>query len=98
MYIKRLTYLGEGYDIVKPIYVKVAAYVDDGDNLYCITVVNLQNELIFGIGRTLLSAEEMLRELLTNYYENIMSSNLDRYYSQNLFADKEKLKRSIIKK
>ena len=65
-------------------------------HLYWMYVEQLQNELIFGVGRTKVSALKMLKELLINYYEDLMSSDLDRYYTDEIYSlDKKRLSRSI---
>ena len=95
---EQLRYLGENYEIVDPIYVEVAASRDVGGTIYWLTVVNLQNELVFGIGRTKSCAFQMLRNELKSYYEALMSSDLNKFYESDqevYFADKRKLQRSI---
>lgn len=98
---EQLRYLDENYEIVDPIYVEVAASRDIGGQIYILSVVNLQNELVFGIGRTKSGAFRMLRNELKNYYEALMSSDLNKFYESDqeiYFADKRKLQRSIKKK
>jgi hypothetical protein len=98
MYREQLRYLGDKYKVIKPIYIEFAASRDIGGNIYYVTVVNLQNELIFGVGRTKQFALKMLRESLKEYYESLMSSDLNRFYEcdkEMFFADKRKLQRSI---
>jgi len=93
---EQLKYLNKDYEIVNPIYVEVAVSKDSGGTIYYSTIVNLQNELIFGVGRTKQFALKMLRESLTNYYESLISSDLDRHNCTEVFiADKNKLQRSI---
>jgi hypothetical protein len=96
MYREQLRYLGDEYKIVNPIYIEVAASRDVGGNICYVNVVNLQNELVFGVGRTKQFALKMLRESLKEYYESLMSSDLDRFYDKEIYtADKKKLQRSI---
>ena len=97
---KELRYLGKNYEIVKPIYVEVAASRDDDGVIYCMTVVDLNNELIFGIGRTSRQARRLLRKLLVDYYETLMSCDLNNYSgSENHIygLDRDTLKGSIHK-
>lgn len=93
-----ITGLGEGYRVVSPIEVEVTASAEGGKSLYWAYVTNLHNELVFGVGRTKSSAIEMLKESLTSYFDKLMSSDLERYYADDLLnfqIDKEKLMRII---
>jgi hypothetical protein len=88
----------DDYILVEPICVEVAATEDDGCPIYWTTVKNLQNELVFGVGRTVNSAIAMLKQLIIEYYENLLSSDFDRYYGKDLSMyemDKQYLQRKI---
>ena len=97
-YREQLQYLGEEYEVIDQIYIEVAASRDSGGAIFYLSIVNLQNELIFGVGRTKPFALRMLRETLKEYYESLMSSDLNRFHEidkEKYFADKRKLQRSI---
>lgn len=88
----------DDYILVEPICVEVAATEDDGRLIYWATVKNLQNELVFGVGRTVNSAITMLKQLIIEYYEFLLSSDFDRYYNNDLLiyeTDKRFLQRKI---
>ena len=90
--------LSEDYLLVEPMCVEVAATEDDSGLLYWVTVKCLQNELVFGVGRTLNDALSMLKQLIIEYYKNLLSSDFDRYYGEELISyelDKEFLQRKI---
>jgi len=90
--------LSDEYYLKESICVEVAATEDDGCLIYWATVKNLQNELVFGVGRTVNSAITMLKQLIIEYYENLLSSDFDRYYGKDLIMyemDKEYLQRKI---
>jgi hypothetical protein len=89
--------LGENYEVIEPISVEIAALVGDSGTLYWATAVGIRNELVFGVGRTKLLAIEMLKELLTEYYVNLMSSDLDRCWNEDYWLDKQMLKRSVVR-
>ena len=100
MYREELGSIGSGYKVVSPIFVEVAASLDNSGKIYSITVIGLKNELVFGIGRTKGFAFCMLRQLLIDYYEKLMSSDLNKYNGVdfiNYRCDKAKLQRSIKK-
>ena len=95
---EQLRYLGDKYELTDSIYIEVAASRDSGGTIYYLTIVNLQNELVFGVGRTKPFALKMLRETLKEYYESLMSSDLNRFHNidkEIYLADKRKLQRSI---
>lgn len=96
--IEELRYLDEEYEITDPIMVEVAASRESDGVIYCLSVVNLHNELIFGIGRTKSLAFQMLRTELKKYYNFLMSSDLDRYKNEGFYLDKQRLKRKIIRR
>jgi len=98
---QQLRYLGDHYEIVSPINVEVTASADSDGILCCMSVVNLQNELVFGMGRTKRQARRMLRKLLIDYYEKLMSSDLNNYRGSEKYIyglDKKLLEGSIAKK
>jgi hypothetical protein len=91
---EQLRFISDKYKVVEPICIEVAASRDSSGTIYCASVVNLQNELIFGIGTSRTCAKNMLRKLLAEYYEALMSSDLNRLEAEYL-ADRRKLQRSI---
>jgi hypothetical protein len=95
---ERLRYIGDEYEITAPIDVEVTASRDSGGTIFYLNVVNLRNELIFGVGSSKSFAYQMLRKELRNYYEFLMSSNLDGYDLEDYILDKKKLQRSIKKR
>jgi hypothetical protein len=97
---QQLRYLGERYEIVSPISVEVTVSADSDGILYCMCIANLQNELIFGMGRTKRQARRMLRKLLIGYYEKLMSVDLNQYRGSEKYIyslDKDFLEGSIKK-
>lgn len=90
----RLEHLGKKYKIVEPIIVEVAAIKDGSRLYYWATVKNLQNELVFGIGKTINTAINMLTQMLTNYYDNLLSSDFDKLSEENI-VDRKMLSRKI---
>ncbi len=90
----------DGFEIINPIEVEVTASNNEGHRIYWVSVPNLKNELVFGVGTTKEDALTLLKELLTDYYNNLMSSDFDRYHSEDLSVylhDKKYLKRSVCK-
>jgi len=96
----RLNYLDDKHKVIVPIEVEIAASRCYEGKIVFLNVVGLHNDLIFGVGLTKIEAEGMLREALTAYYDDLMSSDLNRYKYDDLIyreLDKEKLRRSIRK-
>jgi hypothetical protein len=87
--------LDDKYLLVEPICVEVATTEDDSGLLYWATVKCLQNELVFGVGRTVNDAISMLKQLIIEYYKNLLLSDFDRYHFEIYEIDKQYLQRKI---
>lgn len=67
--------LKEGYKIVDPIVVKEQRFMENNDIYVCLTVVGLENELIFGFARRFSVAKRMLVDAIVDYYECLVKAS-----------------------
>lgn len=80
--------LKNGYRIISPIIINEQRFKDVNGSFVYMTVVGLENEMIFGMARQFRDAKEMLIDTIISYYHCLLQSNDNR-------EDKEYLMRSI---
>lgn len=80
--------LKDGYEIINPIIVRERRFKDVNGSFVYMTVVGLENEMIFGMARHFQDAKEMLIDTIISYYHCLLQSN-------EKGEDKEYLMRSI---
>ena len=80
--------LKNGYEIINPIIVREQRLKDVNGTFVYMTVVGLENEMIFGMARHFRDAKEMLIDTIISYYHCLLQSNENG-------EDKEYLMRSM---